>query len=80
MMLAENTEQYVKYANRLIRDVEFRRKVGRAARRFMDLYFHDSGHMGQIFGEHIAEVIADSKQHLPSNNAEQLRLNDDAQL
>ena len=58
MMLAENTNQYIDFATRLIQSVEFRGKVGEAAKHFMDQYFHNSIHMGKVLGEHIAEIVA----------------------
>lgn len=60
MMLADTTEQYIGYATRLIQDVGFRHKVGAAAKRFMHTYFHESNHMGKIFGEHIADIVANA--------------------
>gem|GEM_PF-5296353 len=56
VMLAEDVEQYLNYANRLIRDPVFRGKVGAAARKFMDKYFHDSDCTGRAFVEHLIDV------------------------
>ncbi len=33
-----------------------RSKVGAAARKFMDKYFHDSDYMGRVFVGHLIEV------------------------
>lgn len=64
MMLAEDTDQYIAFANHLIRDIEYRGKVGRAAKQLMDKYFHESDYMGKVFEEHLVELVADARASL----------------
>lgn len=61
LMLANDTDRYVAFANRLIRDAAFRGRVGHAARQFMRKYFHDSNHMGQVFAKEITAVVAEAR-------------------
>ena len=61
-MLAQSAEEYVAYAQRMIVDRDFRAEVGKAARKFIDRYIHNSNPITGIFSKHLTEVIEESKQ------------------
>lgn len=66
MMVAQDVPQYIEYAHRLIQNPALRHKVGQAAKRFMNRYFHASDHMGQVFVEQLLGVVQTPAQTHPN--------------
>jgi|688.fasta_scaffold133482_2 hypothetical protein len=57
LLLANNKEEYIDYANKLINDIIFREKVGCAGKYFIDEYMSDISKMANGYALHISNIL-----------------------
>ncbi len=57
LLLAENSDEYEKFTNKLIKDINFRKKSGEAYQQFTHRYLQDLNLMANSYSQHFTEII-----------------------
>jgi glycosyltransferase involved in cell wall biosynthesis len=57
ILLANNKNEYIDYANKLIKDINFRKRVGNAGKCFINEYMSDISRMASGYALHISNML-----------------------